>query len=176
MQCLLLLYHQLLQHYLPKMNQYEFGYIYGGFRDVFPRLFWWLLSIEDVQVRGYFLNALGVKGQDDPKTIKRLSTILSSGDDCPVRKHLINYHDYWNNPNHIGSIDELDDLARGRTYETTGLRVEVKPPNGCATMKPKQPLNDLREQVRNITLGQDITYDWLDDLNDDLNNNLIKSI
>ena len=66
---------------------------------------------------------------------------------------------FWNCPQHIGSIDELVEIARRDNIDNTW-------PREWETMPPRQLLNVLRENERIRSLGPLETYSHLDKLHD----------
>jgi hypothetical protein len=102
-------------------------------RDAFGRgaaKLFWLVSVPELQASG-------------------------PGDDHR-REHLVKHYTFWNDPDNIGSIDEI-------------ARDSLSPehwPDNWETMNTRQFLNRLRDTTKQIQLGPEVKYDYLDGLKD----------
>ena len=63
----------------------------------------WLVGVDELQAVGHF----PALRHDQRKHI----VIILALDSCPVRQHLITYHEWWNNEENANALDELNRMA-----------------------------------------------------------------
>jgi hypothetical protein len=112
---------------------------------------WWLLSVKDLQVYGYFGKA--VSGESAWSIHRSLTRILLRPEEDPIFQHLVRYSRYWNDPDRAVALDEL--LGH--------FPVDLQ--EGCATVVPDKLLRVLRERrerEQKRQAGEDVRYEHLD--------------
>jgi len=124
------------------------------FRETITTTPFWLVPVHELQALGHFSKALDGNPYEETRLYLHLCHILKSPDDDPFKQHLIRHSDYWNDPDNIGSIDELTG------YESCDW------PDGRDDMEPRQLLNCLREAEELRALGPNVEYEYLKDLPD----------
>lgn len=113
----------------------------------------WLVSVPELQAAGHFSKALGGNNEDEQNNLfYHLVEVLSKPNDYPGKQHLLTWYDFWNDPDNIGSIDEICNCTQW--------------PEGWESMGPRQLLRRLREIARITSFGPMVKYDYLDALPD----------
>ena len=134
---------------------------------------WWLLTLADLQVSGHFpfafeyptpfcLRRDALAYMTDQRTRTQLKLLLSMDEACPQRRHLIRYHDYWNDTNHVGALHEIAEEAA--SWKTQSA--DYCWPESGDTMPPTQLLSRLRNARRARELGPEVIFEHLDKLQD----------
>ena len=98
----------------------------------------WLVTLNEVQAMGYFQKAIDESVLSNRMTaFISINTLLSKGKRNPQRLHLLHHREYWNNADHIGSLDEI-----------AKCKLKDWPPSSegaSRRMTPMQVLRSLRE-------------------------------
>jgi len=113
----------------------------------------WLLSVPELQCLGHFSKALS--GELSSDAYGHLLRLLMNEDTCPRRQHVFSNYHFWNDPDNIGSIDEIIRWNEHRFW-----------PEESQSMSPRQLLNALREHERERMMGPNIRFTYLDELPD----------
>ena len=114
----------------------------------------WLLSVPELQCLGHFSKALS--GDLSSDAYVHLLRLLMNEDTCPRRQHVLSHHHFWNDPDNIGSIDEIIGCNEHQFW-----------PEESQSMSPRQLLNALREHERERMMGPNIRFSYLDELPDE---------
>ena len=113
----------------------------------------WLVGVDELQAVGHFPALCHDRR-------KYIVAILALDPECPVRQHLIAYHEWWNNDENANELDELKRMAVW--YDHGSSRWESDWPEGGEKLKPPILLRRLREAEARRSLGPDIHFAHLD--------------
>lgn len=142
----------------------------------------WLLTPMELTLHGYFNMEVGFKNSIYGAP-QQFGFLLSRSKNCPQRQYLImHFHSYWQNRDNWGFIDELircgnySEFAEACGYADDGRPNKIyhtvwPPGRGAKDMPPPEQLwkrlKKLRdEEAWQRSLGPDVTYTHVTDLNE----------